>query len=56
MFHVIKRLGKCVREYKTPAILTLLLIVGEAVIEAFIPFITAELVNRIQGGVCCEDA
>ena len=55
MFHVIKRLGKCVREYKTPAILTLLLIIGEAVIEAFIPFITAKLVNRIQGGVDMQE-
>ncbi len=50
MLHVLKRLGKCVREYKTPAILTLVLIVGEAVIEALIPFITADLVNKIESG------
>lgn len=55
MLHVIKRLGTCVREYKVPALLTLVLIVGEAVIEAFIPFITAELVNRIQGGVDMQE-
>lgn len=55
MVHVIKRLGTCVREYKVPALLTLVLIVGEAVIEAFIPFITAELVNRIQGGVDMQE-
>ena len=55
MLHVIKRLGTCVREYKVPALLTLVLIVGEAVIEAFIPFITADLVNRIQGGVDMQE-
>lgn len=55
MVHVIKRLGTCVREYKVPSLLTLVLIVGEAVIEAFIPFITAELVNRIQGGVDMQE-
>lgn len=44
-----KKLGGCVREYKRPTILTLLLMVGEALIETLIPFITAEfLINRIQ--------
>ena len=47
---MLKRLAKCVREYKAPAILTLILIVGEAVIECLIPFITADLVNRIKAG------
>ena len=37
-----------VREFKTPTILTLLFIVLEAIIEAFIPFITANLINYIQ--------
>ena len=46
---MIKRLLSCIREYKTPTILTLILITSEAVIETFIPFITAELVNRVQG-------
>ena len=46
-----KRLAKCVREYKTPVLLTLLFIVGEAVIEAVIPFLTARLVNEIKGGI-----
>ena len=44
------RLFKCVREYKRPTLLTLLFIVGEAVIETFIPFITADLLNDIQAG------
>lgn len=45
-----KRLFQCVREYKRPTILTLLLMVGEAVIECLIPFITANLVNQIRAG------
>ena len=48
---MLKRLAKCVREYKTPALMTLLFIVGEAVIEALIPFTTANLVNEINAGV-----
>jgi ATP-binding cassette subfamily B multidrug efflux pump len=47
---MIRRLLKCVREYKKPTILTLIFIVGEAIIETFIPFITADLVNRIKSG------
>ncbi len=46
-----KRLIRCVREYKKPTILTLIFIVGETIIETFIPFITADLVNRIKNGV-----
>ena len=45
-----KRLLKCVREYKLPTFLTLFFIVGEAMIECMIPFITAELINRIEDG------
>ena len=47
---MLKRLSKCVREYKLPVILTLIFIVLEAVIETLIPFITADLVNRIKAG------
>ncbi len=47
---MIKKLAKSVREYKTPAILTLLFILGEAVLETLIPFITANLVNKIKNG------
>ena len=49
-----KRFYQCVREYKAPALLTLLFIVGEAIIEALIPFITAELVNKIKLGADIE--
>ncbi|MBQ0010974.1 MAG: ABC transporter ATP-binding protein, partial [Ruminococcus sp.] len=46
---MIKRLAKCVREFKKPAILTLLFMVGEAVIETLIPYITATyLINYLQ--------
>ena len=46
---MLKKLAKCVREYKKETILTLLLMVGEAVIETLIPFITATfLINQIQ--------
>jgi len=45
---MLKKFLKCIREYKLPTILTLIFIVGEVVIEAVIPFITAELVNDIN--------
>ena len=45
-----RKLAGCVREYKRPTIVTLVLIVLEAIIETFIPFITAHLVNRIKAG------
>ncbi len=48
---MIKKLAKSIREYKTPSIITMLLMVGEVVIECFIPFITARLVNDIKAGV-----
>ena len=47
---MLKRLAQCVREYKVYAILTLVLIVGEVVIETLIPFITADLINAIKAG------
>ena len=46
---MLKKLAKCVREYKRETILTLCLMVGEAIIETLIPFITATfLINQIQ--------
>jgi ATP-binding cassette subfamily B protein len=48
---LIKQLSASVRDYKTPSILTLFFIVGEVIIECFIPFITAKLVNNIKAGV-----
>ena len=47
---MLKRLAKCVREFKKPTILTLIFIIGEAVIECIIPFVTTDMVNKIQAG------
>ena len=47
---MIKRLARCVREYRLPSILTVLFMIGEAGIECLIPFITANLVNSIEKG------
>ena len=48
---MIKKLVKCIREYKLATILTLIFIVGETIIETSIPFITANLVNGIKNGI-----
>ena len=48
---MLKKLSRCIREYKTPTLLSLIFIIGEAVIETLIPYITANLVNQIKGGV-----
>ena len=47
---MLKKITQSIREYKTPSILTFLFIVLEAVIECLIPFITADMVNRIEAG------
>ncbi|MBQ7541017.1 MAG: ABC transporter ATP-binding protein [Clostridia bacterium] len=52
---MLKRLSGCVREYKKPTILTLLFIIGEAIIETFIPFITADMVNAIKAGASVKE-
>jgi len=51
VFCLFKRLLSSVREYRGISLVTLLLIVGEVVIECLIPFITADLVNRMQSGL-----
>lgn len=55
VFTVLKRLLKSAKEYKMPVIITLLFILGEAVIETFIPFVTADLVNKIKDGAGVGD-
>ena len=52
---MIKRLAACVREYKLPTLLTFAFIVSEAIIEAFIPFLTSDLVNKIQAGAAMSE-
>ncbi len=49
---MIKRLIGSIREYKKPALLTPLFMVGEVVCECIIPLLTARLINSIQAG--CE--
>ncbi|MBR6090717.1 MAG: ABC transporter ATP-binding protein [Anaerolineaceae bacterium] len=46
---MVRKLLSSVREYKKLSIVTFLLMVGEVLIECLIPFITAELVNRMKG-------
>lgn len=48
--NTIKTLLKSVREYKKYVYMTLVFIIGEAVIETFIPFVTANIVSKIQYG------
>ena len=45
---MIKKLAKSIREYKTPSIITMILMVFEVVIECLIPFITADLLGKLQ--------
>ncbi len=52
---MLKRLVQSVREYKTASILTLLFIVLEAIIETFIPFITAEMIEEIKDSAPMTD-
>ena len=52
---MLKKLAKCVREYKLATILTLIFIVCEVVIEIFIPFMTAKLITNIQLGKPIEE-
>ncbi len=47
---MIKKLLGCVREYKTPSILTPVLVSIEVVVECIIPFLIARLINQIQKG------
>lgn len=43
-----KKILKSLREYKLPSTLTFLLITMEAVVECFIPFVTANLINQLE--------
>ena len=41
---------KSIRQYLKPTILSLIFIIGEVILEVVIPFITADMVNKIQAG------
>ena len=45
---MIRKLAKSIREYKKPSIITMLLMVVEVVVECLIPFITANLIGKLQ--------
>lgn len=47
---MVKKIAGCIREYKKVSIATPLLVSLEVVMECIIPFIIAELVNRIKDG------
>ncbi len=47
---MLKKLAGAIREYKAPSVVSLVFITLEVVIEVFIPFITADLVNTINAG------
>ncbi|MCR5718915.1 MAG: ABC transporter ATP-binding protein/permease [Oscillospiraceae bacterium] len=47
---MLKRLLACIREYKAATILTLVFILGEAVIETLIPTKTADLITFVNDG------
>lgn len=49
---MIKKLAGCIREYKKTSIATPILVSLDVVMECVIPFVIAELVNRIKDG--CE--
>ncbi|MBR5343544.1 MAG: ABC transporter ATP-binding protein [Oscillospiraceae bacterium] len=52
---MLKTFSKCIREFKLPTILTLLMIIGEVFIEVLIPFRTKDLVNGIQEGMSMDE-
>ena len=49
-----RKLLPSVREFKRPAILTIVFIVLEVFIEVIIPFLTADMVNAIKDGAALE--
>ena len=48
--NIFKTLSKSIREYKTSSILAPLIIACEVAVECIIPFVTAQLVRRIEEG------
>ena len=47
----IKRILSCVREYKRPSILAPIFIALEVLVECCIPYLTADLINYINGNI-----
>ena len=53
---VLKRLAKCIGEYKLPTILSPIIVSLEVVMECLIPFFTADLITYVQQGYVVNDA
>ena len=47
---MIRKLAGSVREFKRPALLTPVFVIGEVAMEALIPYVIALLVNDIRAG------
>lgn len=47
---MIKKLAKCIREYKKPSILTALFVALEVVLDVLIPYFVADLIESVYGG------
>ena len=47
---MIRKLMKSIRQYWKASVLSLIFIIGEVILEVVIPFITSDMVNRIQAG------
>ncbi len=47
---MLKTLGKCIREYKKPSILTIVLVSFEVILEVLIPLVVTKLINNIENG------
>ncbi len=45
---MLKKLARCIREYKLPTILTPIFMVGEVAMECLIPFLIAKLLEQIE--------
>ena len=52
---MLKRLLSCIREYKTASILTLVFILGEAVMETLIPTNTAKLITLVKNSASMNE-
>ena len=50
LLNTIKQLGRSVREFKTAALQTPVLVIGEVIFEALIPYTIAMLVNEVKAG------
>ena len=49
--HVLKTIGKSIREYKTPSVLAPIFIVVEVVMETVIPMIMSKLIDEFANGM-----